>query len=115
MADVRGYKDFYAHCDHMPGSEPALRVGGKVVCPTDGWSAKLRPHQRSGPPPFNPLSLELDLVLEEPGDGAAEVITEIDVEEYRIDEPVFDYHDVFIFGDGQHGDGPGDVVVVHTQ
>lgn len=115
MAEVLAYKDFYAFCNHMPGSDPVLRVGGVVECPTNGWSAKLVPHKRNGPPSFNPLVLELDLVMTEPTDGAEEVITDVDVEEYRVEKPVFDYHDVFIYGDGQHGDGPGQVVVVHTQ
>lgn len=113
MAYVTQYKDFYAHCDHMPGSDRALRVGGIVVCPTTDWSARLEPHERTGPPPFNPLVLELDLVLEEPL-GAHETITEIEVE-YVIDKPELEYDDVYIFGDGEHGDGPGSVEVVHTQ
>jgi len=115
MARVLGYKDFYAHCDHMPGKPRVLRVGGVVECPTDGWSAKLVPHERSGPPGFNPLVLELDLVVSEPSDGAEEVLTEIEVEKYEVTDPVFDYHDIYIFGDGEHGDGPGQVVVIHTQ
>lgn len=115
MARVLGYKDFYAHCDHMPGKERALRVGGVIECPTGGWSAKLVPHERSGPPGINPLVLELDLVVTEPTGGVPEVLTDIEVEEYKITDPAFDYHDVYIFGDEEHGDGPGQVVVIHTQ
>lgn len=115
MSEVIAYKDFYAHCDHMPGKDRVLRVGGVVECPTDGWSAKLVRHERSGPPPFSPLTLELDLVLEEPQGEASEVITDIEVEEFSIKDPSFDYHDVHIFGDREHGDGPGQVVVIHTQ
>lgn len=115
MARVIEYKDFYAHCNHMPGSELVLRVGGTVVCPTDGWSAKLVPHERTGPAPFNPFLLELDLVLTEPTGGAGEVITDVKVEEYRLPDPKLDHQDVYIFGDEEHGDGPGQVGVIHTQ
>jgi len=114
MARVLGYKNFHAHCDHMPGKERALRVSGIVECPTDGWSAKLVPHERTGPPAINPLVLELDLVMTE-STSATDVITDIEVEEYKVTDPAFDYHDVYIFGDGDHGDGPGQVVVIHTQ
>jgi len=115
MARVLGYKDFYAHCDHMPGKEQVLRVGGVVKCPTDGWSARLERHERTGPPGINPLILELDLVLTEPSDAATDVVTDVEVEEYRDTDPVFEYHDVYIFGNEEHGDGPGQVVVIHTQ
>lgn len=114
MADVIEYKDFYANCNHMPGSDRALRVGGTVVCRGGGWTASLRPHERSGPPPISPLTLELDLVLTEPESGT-DALTPIEVEEYKVDDPAHDYNDVYIFGDGEHGDGPGGIAVVHTQ
>lgn len=114
MAEVVEYKDFYANCDHMPGKKRALRVGGTVVCPTTDWSGTLQEYQRSGPPPFNPLILELELVMEEPMSGG-EALTPVEVGEFVIEEPPLDYYAVYIFGDREHGDGPGQVTVVHTQ
>jgi hypothetical protein len=114
MARVIEYKDFYANCNHMPGAKRALRVGGTAVCPTSGWTATLRAHERTGPPPVSALTLELDLVLEEPEFGN-DIVTPVQADEYLIEDPTIDYHDVYIFGDDERGDGPGQVVVVHTQ
>jgi hypothetical protein len=68
------YQDFYAICDHMPGAERVLRVGGKVMCPETGWSAHL--------------------VLTRPKGGAAEVMTLVDIDEWRQQPPAHEYEQV---------------------
>ena len=117
MAPVIEYQDFYAHCNHMPGSEKALRAGGTVVFPTTGWSATLKEHERSGPPPTSPLTLELDLVIERPSDGETiiDVLTPVELDEFRIDRPPAEYGDVYVFVDEEFGEGPGQIEVQHTQ
>jgi hypothetical protein len=86
------YQDFYAICDHMPGAERVLRVGGKVMCPETGWSAHLEPTQ--GNTGINPLLLHLDLVLTRPKGGAAEVMTLVDIDEWRQQPPAHEYEQV---------------------
>jgi hypothetical protein len=110
------YHDFYASCDHMPGAERVLRVGGSLTFPTSGWSAKLGPHEHKSAPPFNPLLLELDLTVAEPADGETvlEVLTPFELEEYRIEDPAIEYQQVLfhLVGRGDE-EGPGTIEVVH--
>jgi hypothetical protein len=117
MPGIVEYEDFYANCDHMPGADRVLRVGGTVVCPTSGWSARIRPHQQHGTGPINPLLLELDLTVTGPADGEVvlEVLTPIQPEEYRIEDPAIEYQQVVFHLVGRDEEGPGTIEVVHTR
>jgi hypothetical protein len=85
MSGVQEYKDFYAVCDHRPGPEPVprLRVGGTVVFRETDCSARLEDFE--GNTGINPNFLYLNLVLTPPAEGSApqEVLTEVELEEWR--------------------------------
>lgn len=109
------YKDFYAICNHMPGDDRVLRVGGTLVFPTSGWSAELDLAKQKG---INPLLLEFDLTVSAPPDGKAieDVLTRFDLEEYRIEEPALEYQQVeFHLVDRDGEAGPGTIEVDHPQ
>ncbi|HET9197633.1 MAG TPA: hypothetical protein VFN92_05175 [Solirubrobacterales bacterium] len=109
-----GYQDFYAVCNHMPGAERVLRVGGTVVAPTRGWTAVLE--QDDGLPPVVQFLLKLKLRVTEPQDGAAEVITPIELPEYRIEDPAIEYEQVEFVFEGPDGiEGPPVIEVEHPR
>lgn len=111
------YKDFYASCNDMPGADQVFRTGGTVVFPTSGWSARIGRHEQHGTGPINPLLLELDLTVTEPGNGdeVLDVITPLELEEYRIEDPAIEYQQVVFHLIGRDEEGPGTIEVVHTQ
>lgn len=109
MGSIRGYEDFYAICDHMPGKEQTLRVGGKVNMSSGGWSAKLVPHP--GPTGINPKILVLDLILDRASVGT-DAFTTIEVEEYKETSPAFDYEQVEFHVLGVDGEEPPPIMPV---
>jgi hypothetical protein len=112
------YKDFYASCDDMEGADHVFRTGGTLVFPTSGWSARIGPHRQHGTGPINPRLLELDLTVTEPGDGdeVLDVITPLELKEYRIEDPAIEYQQVHFHLVGRDDEeGPGTIEVVHTQ
>jgi len=95
MGKVHAYKDFYAVCNHMPGSSDRgrlFRVGGTITFATDGWDARLE-RKDNQPVPISPLSLQLELVLSEPS-GAIDVLTDVELPEYREENPAHEYYEV---------------------
>lgn len=113
MGELLGYEDFYAICNHMPGSERTLRIGGKVTVRTGGWSAKLARHE--GPSGINPFMLTLDLVVTKPQDGAPEAIETIEIEEFSVPDPTTEYQEVSfrLVGVGEEDEPPPTVEVEH--
>jgi len=112
------YREFYAICNHMPGADRVLRVGGTVVFPTSGWSAEITAHEHQGAPPFNPRVLELDLTVTAPADGVVvtRAETSLELEEYRVEDPALEYEQVHFYLVGREGeDGPGPIEVVHPE
>jgi hypothetical protein len=87
------YENWFAICNHMPGREPAIRVGGTVICPTTGWSVQLK--QTEGNTGINPLMLHLDLIVTPPPPGTPvqEVLTPEEVE-WREAPPALEYEEV---------------------
>jgi hypothetical protein len=107
------YQAFYAVCDHMPGADRVLRVGGTVVAPTGGWTATLE--EDDGLPPVNQLLLKLKLVITEPEGGATDVITPIELDEHRIEDPAIEYDEVEFVFEGPEGiEGPETIKVEHV-
>jgi len=108
MAGVNSYKGFYAIHDHMPGAEDVLRIGGTVEFRTSGWSAQLRPHERKGPTGINPFIFYVDLVLVPPpdGTGVAEVLTDFELPELRLEPPTLEYQEVLFNVVGGDEDEP---------
>jgi hypothetical protein len=89
------YRGWYAICDHMPGKERDIRVGGEVWCPAAGWSAELTPTM--GNTGINEFMLHLDLVVTPPSpeQGARAVVTWVPVE-WRAKSPTIEYQQVKI-------------------
>lgn len=107
------YEGFYAVCNHMPGDR-VLRIGGTVVVPTSDWTVKLDPYK--GQPPVTPFLLELDLTVTPPAGGAEEVITRIELEEVRLENPALEYDEVqFNFSGPDGAEGPGTIKVEHPE
>ncbi|MDQ2631879.1 MAG: hypothetical protein M3Y75_13035 [Actinomycetota bacterium] len=107
------YQGFYAICDHMPGADRVLRIGGTVVAPTGGWTAVLE--EDDGLPPVNQFLLKLKLVVTEPQDAATEVITPIELNEHRIEDPSIEYDEVeFVFEGPDDIEGPAMIKVEHV-
>lgn len=115
MGELLGYEDFYANCNHMPGSERTLRVGGKVTVRTGGWSAKLVEHE--GPSGINPFMLTLDLVVTKPQGGVPDVIKTIEIEEFSVTGPTTEYQEVsfHLVGVGEEDEPPPSMKVEHLE
>jgi hypothetical protein len=115
MKGVHAYEDFYANCDHMPGAERALRIGGRIVFRTTGWSARLEPTE--GNDGINPKMLHLDLVFTPPeeGSGQTDVLTPYDLEEWPSAPPAAEYDEVEFHVRGSDDDPPPVLKVVHTE
>lgn len=92
MGGILEYKDFYA-IQNKTGSNRALRVGGTVVFRTGGWKARLeRDH---GPPiPISPLSPAFVLVVTPPSGNVTDQLDEVELEEYREENPGHEYYEV---------------------
>lgn len=117
MAGVESYEGFYAIHDHMPGSDRALRVGGTVIFRTGSWSAELRPHQRSGNTGINPFILYLELVIAPPleGTGVTQVLTPLELPEYRLYDSPLDYKEVHFMVVGTDDEPPEPLIVQHPE
>jgi hypothetical protein len=113
MQGVHAYEGFYANCDHMPGAERVLRVGGTVVFRTMGWSAKLE--RTEGNTGINPLMLHLDLVLAPPANGSGDALTPYPLEEWTEAPPAAEYEEVEFHVQGSDDDPPPILKVEHTQ
>jgi hypothetical protein len=113
MLGVHAYEGFYANCDHMPGAERAIRVGGTVVFRTTGWSASLK--RTEGNTGINPHMLHLDLVLVPPDGGGGEAITSYELPEWKEAPPAAEYDEVEFHVQGSDDDRPPILKVVHTQ
>jgi hypothetical protein len=105
-----GYQDFYAICNHMPGAERVLRVGGTVVAPTNGWTAELEEY--SGQPSPNQFLLQLTLRVRVPTGPVLEVLTPIELEEFRIEDPPIEYTQVEFHVEGASDIEPPPVIEV---
>jgi hypothetical protein len=112
MNDSQEYDAFYAICNHEPGGDNrVLRVGGKVQCPTSGWSAHFEETQ--GNTGINPNMLHLDLVATKPGGNVLDRLEWIDIDEWRQDPPAREYDEVeFHRADG---DPPPRIKVDHPE
>jgi hypothetical protein len=111
MAEVH-YKDFYAICNHMPGADRAIRVGGSVEVPTSNWSAYLEPR----PNGINQFMLHLNLVLTPPDQGALDVVQWIEVDEWREESPALEYKEVeFHVSDPDYSPPPPVIEVQHPE
>lgn len=109
-----GYQDFYAICNHMPGAERVFRVGGTVVAPSSGWMAELEEY--SGRPSPNQFLLQLTLRVRVPTGPVLEVVTPIKLEEFRIENPPFEYTQVEFHIEGASDIEPPPVIEVeHPQ
>jgi hypothetical protein len=113
MQGVHAYEDFYANCDHMPGAERALRVGGRIIFRTTGWSARLEPTQ--GNVGINPDMLHLDLVLTSPEGASGDALTPFDLEPWTAAPPAREYDEVEFHVRGTDDDAPPVLKVEHTQ
>jgi len=97
MSHIYKYEDFYATCDHLPGpdtSEARIRVGGTVVFRGGGYAAKLSAAEPNGAPPFNPLTLHLDLTITAPTSGGTSEIKPVELAEFVESPPAFEYTQV---------------------
>jgi hypothetical protein len=112
MQGVQAYEGFYANCDHMPGAERVLRVGGTVVFRTTGWSARLK--RTEGNTGSNPFMLHLDLVLTPPEDGG-DALTPYELEEWTEAPPTSEYDEVEFHVVGSDDEPPPILKVEHTQ
>jgi hypothetical protein len=93
MSAADEYRDFYAICDHMPGKDRVLRVGGTVICPTTGWSARLEPTE--GNTGINQFMLHLDLVVTPPAPDTPVIeVRTPESAEWRQSPPALEYTDV---------------------
>ena len=119
MSAVHEYQDFYAIHNHQPGSDRALRVGGTVVFRTGGWAAELHAHERGGTGGINPTLLELDLVLTAPpeGDAVPEVLTPVELAEFRLENPAIEHTQVYfhLVGGDDAEDPPPPIDVEHPE
>lgn len=117
MQGVHEHESFFAICNHMPGADRALRVGGTVVFRTGGWSAKLREHERKEPTGINPFILYLDLVIDPPAEGMAvpEVLTPVELDEFRVEDPALEYQEVHFIVVGTEDEPPERVEVEHPE
>jgi hypothetical protein len=70
--------DWKAWLDRMPGSEPTLRVTGKCVFPTAGYSVKLEPVEIGTNPP-GMLQLNRIVDFDSPESPVPQVVTEVEV------------------------------------
>jgi hypothetical protein len=110
---VYEYQELFANCDHMPGADRAIRVGGTVVFRTGGWSADLR--ESKDQPGINQFILHLDLVLDPPEGAVTEVLTPVELPQFQIDDPEIEYEEVHFKVVGSEDKPPDPVTVVHTQ
>jgi len=93
MPGKQEYDGFYANCNHQPGGDNrALRVGGRMECPTPGYSAHFEPTQ--GNTGIGQDILHLDLVVMAPGGTEPEVMTWIDIDEWMQAPPAREYQQV---------------------
>ena len=72
-------RDWAAWIDRMPGPDndnPTLHVTGVCSFPTEGWSAQLVPVDGQDP---DAEDFHLRLVTWPPAEGAAEVLTDVEV------------------------------------
>jgi len=104
------YRDFYAICNHMPGAERVLRVGGTVVAPTNKWTAELEEY--SGQPSPNQFLLQLALRVRVPDGPVLDVLTPIKLEEFRIENPLFEYTQVEFYIEGADDIAPPPLIEV---
>lgn len=111
MAEIRGYKEFYAICNHMQGSERALRVGGTVTLSTGGGSAKLGNPKSGG---INPDLLELDLTVT-PGQAGPDVISDVKIEEFCDENPSTEFKEVYFHLVDRDEEPPQAIEVEHPQ
>jgi hypothetical protein len=108
------YEGFYAICDHMPGKERALRIGGTVVVPTTGWTARIDPYE--GLPPVTPFLLELNLTVTAPEHAGEDVVTRIELDEEQLKPPPLEFAEVqFNFTGPEGAQGPGTITVDHPE
>lgn len=109
-----GYEDFYAICNHMPGAERVLRVGGTVITPTNGWLVELRKYE--GQPSPNQFLLQLTLRVVVPPGPVLEVLTPIKLDEFRLKDPPIEYTEVEFHLEGSADIEPPPVLQVeHPQ
>jgi hypothetical protein len=85
--------DWSAWHDRQPVGPSVLYVRGKCEFPTAGYSVELEYHAPQG---INPRDLLLNMVVHEPADPVADVITDVDVN-YE-EETDFEYDTVTILG-----------------
>jgi len=81
--------------DHQPPGPAVLYVSGECEFPTAGYEVELR---RRAPQGINPKDLLLERLVREPTDGAADVITVVEVR--YSEETDFEYETVTILPDG---------------
>jgi hypothetical protein len=113
MSYPYSYEDFFAICDHEPGAERVIRVGGTIVFMESGWSARLKEFE--GNPGINPFLLHLDLVLEVPTPPTADVIVRFELPEWRQAPPLREYDQVEFHLVGHDGDPPPILKVSHPE
>jgi hypothetical protein len=113
---ILGYEDFYAIHDQQPGPDGTrpLRVGGTVIFPTPGYSARLERFE--GNPGINPMILPLVLVVRRPDqETQPEVVTPVEIPEFTVDARPGQYTEVhFRLDGGDPDDEPPPVIPVQT-
>jgi hypothetical protein len=107
-----GYQDFYAICNHNSDEDRVLRIGGTVIAPNPGWTAELEEYR--GLPPVVQTLFKVKLVVTESNGNVPQVITPIELPEYRVENPVLEYSQVeFVFEGPDDIEGPGAIEVEH--